>query len=211
MRNIPAFTTDNGLASLTLEEIPYTQTAYIRIHDAAQAEAFLQECCEFCRAVGATQVFAAGHAAEHYPISTKIVRMSRLREGLPDTDAALFPMQEKTIEQWRDLYNAKMRNIPNSAYLTRRKAEELLEKGNAYFVHSNDLLLGIGIASGEMIDGIISVIPGRGKDVLLALNHALAGERVCVEVATANVRAVKLYQSLGFIVTEELSVWHKIV
>lgn len=212
MRNIPTFTTENGVASLTLEEIPYTQRSYIRIHDDSQSEIFLKECCEFCKAAGAQHIFAAGHTAlENYPVSTKIVRMSRLREGLPDTDAALFPVQEKTMEQWRDLYNLNMRNIPNSAYITQRKAEELLQKGNAYFVHNNDLLLGVGIASGEMLDGIISLVPGRGKDVLLALNHALSGERIIVEVATANVRAVRLYQKLGFIVTDELSTWYKIV
>ncbi len=212
MQNIPAFTTDNGIASLTLTEVPYTHTAYIRIHDCSQSELFLEECCEFCRAVGGQHVFATGHdSLNRYPVSTKIVRMSRPRDGLPETDVALFPVQEETLAQWQSLYNEKMCSIPNSAYMTRKKVEELLQKGNAYFIHEDGVLLGLGVASGEMIDGLVSVIPGRGQDVLLALAHALSGDRICVEVATANTRAVRLYQRLGFVVTEELSVWHQIV
>lgn len=212
MRNIPAFTTENGVASLTLSEIPYTQIAYVRIQDSAQAELLLKECCDFCRAAGAEHVFAAGHdILEAYPVYTRIVRMSRFREGMPETDVSLFPVQEKTLNQWRSLYNEKMQSVPNSAYMTQRKAQELLEKGSAYFVHEDGVLLGFGVASGEMIEGIASVVPGRGREVLLALNHALTGDRICVEVATANTRAVNLYRRLGFIETEELSAWYKII
>ncbi len=211
MRNIPAFTTQNGVASLTLSEIPYSQTAYIRIHDSQCLKNFLNECCDFCRAIGAEHIYATGHKGlTDYPIHTRIVRMSRMREGLPDTDAALFPVQQETLEQWRSLYNKRMHAVDNSAYMTQSKAEEYLNKGNAYFIHRADTLLGFGAASGETVDALGSIVSGAGEDVLLALNHALSGERICVEVATTNSRAVRLYQRLGFIATEELSVWYKI-
>ena len=137
--------------------------------------------------------------------------MCCLRDGLSDTDAALFPVQRNTIEQWRGLYNEKMRNVDNSAYMTTAKANEYLEKGSAYFVHRDGVLLGFGAASGETIEALGSVVPGAGRDVLLALNHALTGERICVEVATSNFRAMRLYQRLGFVSTQELAVWHKIL
>lgn len=212
MRDIPAFTTDNGVASLTLSEIPYKQAAYIRIHDSCEVELFLKECCDFCRTVGAQRIFATGHTyLEQYPIFTSIVRMTRSRDSLPETDAALFPVRENTLEQWRALHNEKMSSIPNSAYMTELKAREQLKKGNAYFVHRGDLLLGIGVASGDTIEALATVVPGSGQDVLLALNHALSGDQICMEVASANTRAVALYQRLGFIKTEELSVWHQII
>lgn len=212
LRNIPAFTTQNGVASLTLSEIPYIKTAYIRIHDSQQLNEFMNECCDFCIAVGAHHIYATGHEClENRPIHTKIIRMCRTREGLPETQAALFPVQQKTLDMWRELYNKRMQGIDNCAYMTRKKAEEYLQKGNAYFVHCGNALLGFGAASGENIDTLGSVIPGAGQDVLLALNHALSGERICVEVATTNTRAVNLYNRLGFVATEELSAWYKII
>ena len=48
MRNIPVFTTENGVGSLVLQEIPYTGNAYVRIHDSVMPEAFLRECVDFC-------------------------------------------------------------------------------------------------------------------------------------------------------------------
>jgi hypothetical protein len=212
LRDIPAFTTQNGLASLTLSEIPYTHKAYIRIHDSQHVKDFLDECCSFCRAIGAQEIYAAGHEyLANYPLQTKILRMCRMRENLPDTDAALLPMQQKTLDQWRNLYNERMHGIDNCAYMTHVKAEEYLEKGNAYFIHQGDTLLGFGAASEERVEALGSVVPGSGEDILLALNHALTGERICVEVATSNTRAMRLYQRLGFFATEELSVWYKII
>lgn len=212
MRNIPAFTTELGIASLTLSEIPYKQVAYIRIHDSKKVKAFLNECCDFCRAVGAQHIYAAGHELlSDYPLHTGIVRMSRTLEGLPETDAALFPVQQKTLEKWRTLYNETMHDVPNSAYMTQKKAEKYLNSGKAYFVHRDGKLLGFGAVAGETIEVLGSVVPGAGQDVLLALSHAISSDRICVEVATANTRAVRLYNRLGFITTDQISVWYKII
>ena len=53
MRNIPVFTTEFGVGSLILREIPYRQEAYIRIQDTGQPEIFLKECVDFCKTAGA--------------------------------------------------------------------------------------------------------------------------------------------------------------
>ena len=106
MQNIPIFTTQNGVASLTLKEIPYTQKAYITLRNTQCPTELLQECVDFCLAVGAEMIFATGHCAlDEYPLHTTILEMRRLLEGLPKTDACLFPVQEKTLEQWRSIYN----------------------------------------------------------------------------------------------------------
>ena len=72
-------------------------------------------------------------------------------------------------------------------------------------------LLGIGMASDERIDCIASVMHGKGRDIVCALVHALMCDRVILEVASTNSRAIKLYESLGFIKTSEVSRWYKII
>ena len=98
MKDFPFFTTQNGIASLTLKEIPYSKAAYITIRDTQQPEELLEECIAFCKMAGAEEIFASNHSIlDKYPLHTQIIRMSRPREGLQDTDAALFPVGEKTV------------------------------------------------------------------------------------------------------------------
>lgn len=211
MKNIPVFTTENGAASLILKEIPYSQAAYIQIQDTLEPEKLLSECVDFCRAVGAEVVFAANHPyLERYSFHAAIWQMVRAREGLADTDAALFPVTEQTLEAWRELYNRRMADVPNASYMTAADARQMLNRGDGYFVHRGETLLGIGMASGERIDAVVSAQPGAGQEIVLALNHALSGERITLEVASSNERAVRLYERLGFLKTTEISVWYRV-
>lgn len=212
MRDIPVFTTSAGVASLTLKEIPYKGSAYVRLQDTGEPELLLQDCIDFCRAAGAEHIYATGHEMlEKYPIHTAIWRLSCLKDSLPQTDAAIFPVQDRTLEKWRQIYNERMKHVPNAATMTVFDGQEMLKKGDGYFIHREQTLLGIGKASGDTIDAVVSVIPGSGEDVLLALCNALSGDRVTVEVASANIRALKLYNRLGFIQTEEIATWYKII
>jgi hypothetical protein len=137
--------------------------------------------------------------------------MSALRENLPETDAALFPVTERTTEQWRKIYNEKMRPVDNSASMTCHDMQDLIKHGGAYFVHRGEELLGIGIARGEMIDSIIAVKPGAGREVMLALCGSLTSERVVLEVASTNEKAIRLYENLGFLKTTEISRWYDVL
>ncbi len=212
MQDIPIFTTQYGAASLIFKQIPYRGTAYIKFQDSLDPEELLKECVSFCQAAGAERVYASGHSfLERYPIHTTVLRMTCSKDSLPDTDASLFPAQEQTLDQWRTLYNRKMDGVDNSAYLTVADAKQMLSRGNGYFVHRDGTLLGIGIAGGETIDAVISAVPGAGRDVLLALSHACFAETISVEVASTNERAVRLYRSLGFVPSVELSRWYKII
>ena len=211
MRNIPMFTTEYGVASLILREIPYRQEADIRIQDTADPEAFLEECVSFCRMAGAEKIFATGHAIlSNYPMYTAVWRMQRPLEGLPDTDAMTMPVTEQTIDHWCEIYNKAMAPVPNASYMDSADGKRLLEQGNGYFVHRDGTLLGIGIASGDVIQAIASVVLGAGSDVLLALTHALSGEQVFLEVASENRKAIKLYERFGFLKTAELSCWYHV-
>ena len=212
MRDFPVFTTEFGVGSLVLKEIPYRGTAYITIRDSAQPEEFLAECIDFCRAVGAQTIHATGsRILEKYPLYTSVIQMSAPWDVIPETDACLFPVTESTLTQWQSIYNDRMQDVDNAAYMSDRVARDMLKRGDGYFVHKNGQLLGIGIASDERIDCIASVEKGRGRDVVCALVHALMCDRIILEVASTNHKAIRLYESLGFIQTAELSRWYKII
>lgn len=212
MKDIPIFTTENGAASLILKEIPYSKAAYIKLQHTLEPEKLLHECVDFCRMAGAEAVFAEGHPyLEQFPFHTSIWQMTRARAGLADSDASLFPVTEKTVEEFRTLYNRRMADVPNFSYMTVQDSKGLLIKGNGYFVHTGENLLGIGIASGDRIDGVIAVQPGAGETVVLALNHALSGETVSLEVASENKKAVRLYERLGFVPVQEISRWFTVL
>lgn len=212
MKDFPFFTTENGVASITLKEIPYTKTAYIKIQDSLEPEKLIEECVGFCKMAGAEKILGSGHLfLEQYPLYTQIVQMARLRDGLPDTDAALFPVMEQTLCRFREIYNDRMSAVPNSSFMSISESKELLQRGNGYFIHRGEMLLGIGIASGEKIDAVISICPGAGEDVVLALNHALSGDQAVLEVASTNYRAIRLYERIGFVKTVEISRWYRLL
>lgn len=211
MRDIPVFSTEYGVANLVLREIPYRQEAYIRIQDTAFPKDFLEECISFCRMAGAEKIYATGHSClEQYPLYTAVWRMARPVEGLPETDAMTMPVTEETLEDWRRIYNDAMAEVPNASYMDQSNAKKMLSMGDGYFVHRAGKLLGIGIAAGDTVQAIVSVQPGAGQDVLLALTHALTGEQINLEVASVNARAVRLYERLGLIKTAQISCWYDV-
>ncbi len=208
MKNIPLFTTEYGVASLILQEIPYTKTAYVRIQDSLQPEQLIEECRSFCSICGAEHIFAAGHPAlATFPFHTSIVKMRCLRQSLPETDAALWPVLPENLETWRSVYNKRMAGVPNASWMTAADGKKLLEEGSGYFIHRSGTLLGIGKAGGSTIEAVASCCPGAGRDVVLALNHVLTGDLAVLEVASTNAPAVSLYEKLGFLACEELSRW----
>lgn len=212
MRNIPMFTTEFGVASLYLQEIPYNARAYIRIRSTKTPEKLLKECIGFCRACGAETIFAAGDEyLENFPVSAVLHRMRCLRSSLPQTDALLFPMLPEHGDYWRKTYNEKIAGIANAAYMDGNDLKQMLAKGDGYFVHRDGKLIGIGRASGDAIDFLAATEKGMGQDVLAALASLLTEETVSVTVAQSNRRAVALYQRLGFVSVEEVDRWYRVM
>lgn len=211
MKDFPVFTTEFGIASLILKEIPYQQTAYIIIRDSLEPEKLLEEAAGFCRVCGAERIYATGSPVlETRPFFTAMWEMRCQTASLPDTDAALWPVQEKTVERWREIYNSKAKKVPNGAWMTAADGQEMLKKGDGYFIHRGDTLLGIGRASGDRIDWVASVQPGAGRDVVAALAHAVTEDTVKLTAASANGKAIGLYEKMGFIKSAEISRWYKI-
>jgi ribosomal protein S18 acetylase RimI-like enzyme len=211
MRDFPFFNTEFGVASLVLKEIPYQGTAYIILRDASDPEKLLAECVDFCRVCGAEAVYATGHEIlERYPFYTAMWLMRCEANTLPDTDASLFPVQENTLEQWQRIYNEKVRRVPNGAWMTQKDAQKMLEDGTGYFVHRGGTLLGIGKVSGCEIQWVAAVVSGGGKGVVCALAHAVWADSLELTVASENSKAVRLYESLGFVRAQEISRWYNV-
>lgn len=212
MKDIPVFDTEFGVASLFLREIPYRQRAHIKIQSSLEPARLLEECIGFCRACGAEWIDAAGHDyLEKYPLITALYTMQCDRAAIGQTEACLFPVTESTVQQWLDIYNEKMENVPNAAYMDSKDGKELLEAGDGYFVHKDGVLLGIGKAGGDFIDTVIAVKPGMGETVVKALASILTEETVRLLVAGANERAVRLYERMGFVKVKEVSRWYRVL
>lgn len=211
MRDFPVFTTKNGVGSLILREVPYRGEAYIRVESAQDLPGFLKDCADFCRAVGAERIYASGHPElEQYPLHTAVLMMRADREALGETQASVLPVTEATLDTWREIYNRRMARVSNASWMTEAMAKEMLHAGEGYLVHRDGTLLGIGRVSGDRLEAVVSQVPGAGADVVKALCRAVPSENVVLEVASANKRAVALYERLGFLKTRELSRWYTV-
>ena len=210
MKDIPMFVTENGVASLSFQQIPYTGFAHITIHSSQAFEAFVGECVGFCRAVGAERILACGHdSLNAFPIYTKILRMQMDLQEERGSDC-LFPVTEKTLDRWIEIYNTGMKNVPNATILSKRMGLEYVEKGAAYFVHNDGGLLGIGIIEDDVVQAIVSCKKGAGERVMKCLFNAISGDVVKVDVAENNLPAMNLYGRMGFIPISVVKIWHDV-
>ena len=211
MKDFPMFTTEYGVASLFMKEIPYKEKAYIVIHATEQPEELLKECVSFCRICGAEQVYASGHEyLEQYPLHTIIYEMQGEAQVDESKVEHLWPVTKETVGQWREICNRKMHDIDNSATQEARDEKEILESGDAYFVHRGGELLGIGwIRDGELLE-LAAVVPGAGERVMHTLMSIMPGRVLKLQVVSTNLRAISLYERLGFIKTAEKTRWFQV-
>ena len=213
MKDIPMFTTDYDVASLVLKEIPYRGQAYVRVLDVqpGQIRELIAECVSFCRMVGADAVYATGQDdLARWPVYTSVYEMQG--DALVDWEKTenLFPVTEQTVTRWREIYNERMRGVDNAATLESRDEKRILESGGAYFVHRQGELLGIGWLDEGKLLAVASAVPGAGERVMNTLMSLDEGGRLCLEVASTNERAIRLYERLGFIKTREISCWYRV-
>lgn len=211
MRDIPVFTTENGAASLVLSQIPRRKFACIVVQSTLSPRAFLEECGDFCAMAGAESIYARGDLPEGmFPPYMTVIAMERPLSDLPHTDAALIPLGEGELARWLEFCNDRMALTPLASFLSEEDGRELLKNGACYFIHKDGERIGIGAVCGTAIRAVAALKRGAGRDVVLALCHALSGEKVSLEVADTNAPAMRLYSGLGFQKTGEIARWYKI-
>ena len=209
MKNIPMFTTEYGVANLFLKNVPYSGSAFVQILSTSDCFALLQECSDFCRAVGAEKIYASGHdALDSLPIYTQILAMSRKADFTHKSDCDIALVTNETSEAWRGMYNSCMAEVPAVDFMSKSDMQRHLQVGDAYYIHCNGELLGIGIASGERIDAVAGLKPHVGEKLMGALFSTLAGETIHLQVASENRKACNLYNRMGFTVDAVLEVWY---
>ena len=212
MRDFPMFTTEFGVASLILKEIPYREEAYIIIQDTQEPEELLKECVSFCRMCGAEKIYARGHEiTERYPLHSIIYEMRAQIELDESKVENLWPVTEEMVSQWRQLLNERLRPIDNAGTLEKRDEREILESGGAYFVHHQGQLLG----AGWLVDGelklIASAASGMGERVLHTLLSIFPQQEIRLDVVSTNARAIRFYEKAGFLKTAERRRWYRIL
>ena len=207
------FDTETGVSTLLLKEIPYRHVAYIRVQS-AQPEGLAEhiaECVSFCRLCGAETVYASGNAdLTPWPVHCRVVPMAMYYVDDGDPGANLFPVTAETAARWREIYNERMAGVDNAATLTAYDEKELLSTGGAYFVHEAGKLLGIGWIVGSEVRCVASVVAGAGERVMRTLLTLSETDRVTLEVASTNTRAIRLYERLGFLPTGEGRSFHTV-
>ena len=213
MKDIPVFDTETGVSTLVLKEIPYKQIAYVKVQSVQPGglKEHLRECVSFCRMCGAERVFATGHPElEQWPLHSSIIPMACGLSTVEEPPANLFPVTEQTAARWRTIYNERMAAVDNAATLTALDEKKILASGGAYFVHDSGALLGIGWIEGSEVLCIAAVERGAGERVLRTLMTAADSDRVTLQVASTNARAIRLYEKLGFIPCGEGIGWHTV-
>ncbi len=213
MRDFPIFTTEYGVASLTLKEIPYKKQAYICIRDVQPAffQEHLDECVAFCRMAGAERIFASGNEAlASFPLYTKVLEMRGTAWVDKEKLACLFPVTEVTVSKWRELYNDAMKSVDNASTLEAREEKKILAEPGAYFIHRDGVLLGIGWLEDCKLLAVAAVEKGAGETVMHTLMSLVEGAAMTIEVASTNEKALRLYEKLGFLPIREISAWYRV-
>ena len=213
MKDIPMFTTEFGVASLSLSEVPYRKEAYIRVRSVSDGKLtdLLTECIGFCRAVGAETVYASeSDELTGYPLKTAVLEMQG--DALVDWQKVehIFPVTEQTVSRWREITNSRMADVDCAMTLTAMDEKRIISSGGAYFIHHDGELLGTGWMEDEKLLMLCGVKPGVGERILHTLMSLSEGGRIRLEVASTNERAIRLYEKCGFLKVSELNRWYRV-
>lgn len=211
MRDIPIFTTENGVASLFLKRIPFTKEAFVHIRDSQTCAALIKECVDVCRMAGAEKIYATGHGElADYPFVCDVSSYCASKNQLPETDAIALPPTLEQNQWWRQLYNQKMMQVHGAAPLSLAEVDKMICDNKAFCVYRECAVIGIGVACDGQIQAVASIVPGAGRNVVLALAGCLDGPEISLTVASTNLKALTLYGSLGFKKSALEANWYQI-
>ena len=217
MKDIPIFTGQFGIATLILREIPHKRWAYVMVRSAREGklEALVEECGQFCRMAGAERVLAtADEPLTFLPHVHDMLELICDRTALPPLEAPveLVPVDGENWLQFRSIYNALFRKIPNAVTYTEGDLPRVLEQGRAYLAMERGRAAGIGVCQGQELSaiGVLPDFRGLGMRLALTLLASMPGETLALRVSSSNGPALRLYEKLGFRRNRVLSQWYQI-
>lgn len=216
MKDIPIFTTPAGTATLILREIPYKKTAYVLVRSVLPGgmRETLAACGGFCRQAGAEQVFASAGEPLDLPPAYDMLELSRPRAGLPmpDPPVPLVPVGRDNVSDYQAAYNRLFTALPGAATCHGAEFSRLLTPGIAYLAMPDGRLAGIGEIDGCELRtvGVLPEYRGLGRRLTLTLLHRLSGPDLFLRVSSANERALRLYEGLGFERRGVLTRWYRL-
>ena len=77
-------------------------------------------------------------------------------------------------------------------------------------MHHDGQLLGAGWVAGDEILLVVSAQPGAGERVMHTLMSLIPGQTVKLDVVSTNDRAIRLYEKMGFVKTQEKRRWYQV-
>ena len=202
MKDIPIFTSTEGIASLILREIPQRREAYVLIRGIfSDIDRMMSECERFCRAAGAERVYFSGEGDfSAYPVHARLIWRSIRRAALPASGATLVPVTMETAGDWLAHYQARFAAVP--------LARSCVDTADAWFIRDGGRTIGIGQLCGDELRTVAALAPGRGADCVAALASLSSAERLRLLCAMENAPAMALYDRLGFDRGEMKEIWY---
>lgn len=219
MKNIPLFTSAYGAATLILKELSWSGNAYVLVRSVwqGQIEALLAECRDFCRAVGAENIFAVDHGSGCDLPGTpdyEMITMACAKDRLPPPrhPVELEPLTEENSDAYLSIYNECFRQVPSAASYNKKSLISLYGEDLAWLARVGDTYAAVAELSKTGLEGI-AVLPayrGLGFDLAAQVLQMVPRLRPELRVASTNVRALALYQRLGFSEIGERKPWYRL-
>ena len=218
MKNIPLFTSSYGLATLILREIAWNGRAYVLVRSVwnDRAAELLDECRQFCRAVGAEEIYACWDTeelpADH---AYDMIDMTCLKADLPAPrkPVELEQVTPDTAEAYLRIYNQCFRDVPSAASYDRNSLQPLYGEDLAWLAKADGQYAAVTEISKEGLEGI-AVLPefrGLGYDLAATVMQMVPSLTVKLKVASTNARARALYTRLGFTEAGISRRWYQIL
>lgn len=219
MKDIPVFTSEFGIATLILSEIPYKRRAYVVARSAQEGKlpALLEECRAFCVAAGAESVCATVREEIEIPVdflphAHDMLWLYAVRNSIivPFEPVELVTVDDTNGAEFLRSYNMLFYDVPNSATYTDEDLRRIAEQGRAYLALVDGEIAGIGEVIGNEICSI-GVLPshqGLGERLMRTLVETIHDDIIKLQVSTANPRAKRLYERMGFGGAELISQWY---